>query len=59
MQQNLERSGVGSHDNELANTAVERLGGLVGTLLQLAVVRGLLDKVKNLLGEGSIGEGKS
>ena len=31
-----------------------RLGGLVGSLLQLAVVAGLLDAVQNLLDEGLV-----
>lgn len=35
------------------------LGSLVGSLLQLLVVRGLLNQVEDLVGEGSIGEGES
>lgn len=49
---------VGSHDDKLADTAVERLGGLVGALLQLLVVRSLLDEVEDLVGERSISQGE-
>lgn len=31
MEDNLDRLDVGGHDDELANTSVEGLGGLVGT----------------------------
>lgn len=59
MEENLEGSGVGSHNDELGDTTVEGLGGLVGTLLELAVVGGLLDEVEDGLGEGRVGEGES
>jgi hypothetical protein len=57
VQNDGERGGVGSQDDELGGTAVEGLGGLVGTLLDLAVVATLLDKVEKRLGEGLIGDG--
>lgn len=57
MQQNRERRGVRSEDDNLTDAAVEGLGRFVGALLQLAVVRGLLDEVQNLLREGCVGDG--
>lgn len=48
--------GVGGEDDNLGDTTVKSLGRLVGTLLQLAVVGGLLDDVEDLLGEGRIGD---
>lgn len=36
MEQDSERGGVGGQDDDLGDTTVESLGGLVGTLLQLA-----------------------
>jgi hypothetical protein len=50
-------AGVGGQDDDLGDTAVEGLGGLVGALLQLAVVGGLLDEVEDLLGESLVGLG--
>ena len=38
MQQNLKGLGVRGHDDELGDAAVEGLGRLVGTLLQLLVI---------------------
>lgn len=49
-------SGVGSEDDDLGDSAVEGLGGLVGALLQLAVVGCLLDDIEDLLGKGRIGD---
>ena len=57
VQQNGQRSGIGSEDDNLGNTTVEGLGGFVGTLLQLAVVGGLLDQVEDVLGQGGVGDG--
>lgn len=54
---NSEGAGISGHDDKLGGTAVERLGALVGTLLQLTVVSGLLHKVEEALGEGLIGDG--
>lgn len=48
VEDNLDGLDVGGHDDELGDTTVERLGGLVGTLLELLVVRGLLDDVEDL-----------
>ena len=56
MLDNRKGLGVGGKDDELGDSAVEGLGGLVGTLLQLAVVGGLLDDVEDLLGEGGVGD---
>lgn len=49
MQQDRKRCGVGSEDDNLSGATVERLGGLVGTLLELAVVAGRLDDVQDFL----------
>lgn len=57
VKENSQRAGVGGQDDDLGDTAVEGLGGLVGALLQLAVVGGLLDEVENLLGESLVGLG--
>ena len=57
MEKDGQRSGVGGEDDNLRDTSVEGLGGLVGTLLELAVVAGLLHKVEDLLGEGLVGDG--
>lgn len=57
MQQDGQRLSVGSEDDNLGDTTVEGLGGLVGTLLELAVVRSLLDEVEELLGQSSVGQG--
>lgn len=59
MQQNLERLRVGGEDDELASAAIQRLGRLVGALLQLAVVRGLLDQVQDRLRQRGVGERES
>ena len=59
MKKDLEGLGVGSHDDELADATVEGLGGLIGTLAELLVVARLLDEVKDLLAELSLGEGVS
>ncbi len=56
MEEDGQWSGVGSEDDDLGDTAVEGLGGLVGTLLQLAVVGSLLDDVEDLLGEVGVGD---
>lgn len=49
VEQNSQRSGVGSKNDNLSGTTVQGLGGLVGTLLELAVVAGRLDQVQNFL----------
>jgi hypothetical protein len=58
VKKNLEGLGVGGQNDELGDTTVEGLGGLVGSLLQLTVVGSLLDDVEDLLGEGGIREGE-
>ena len=57
VQEDGEGRGVGGEDDDLGDAAVERLGGLVGTLLQLLVVRCLLDDVEDLLAESCVGRG--
>ena len=57
MEEDGQRGGVGGEDDNFRDTSVEGLGGLVGTLLELAVVAGLLHKVEDLLGEGLVGDG--
>lgn len=47
MEQNLERLGVGGHDNELGDASVERLGSFVGTLSELLVVSRLLHQIQD------------
>jgi hypothetical protein len=56
VQENLKRLGIGSHDNEFRSSSVESLGGFVGSLFELLVVRSLLDQVKNLVGQVGIGK---
>jgi hypothetical protein len=51
------RGSVSCEHDELGDTAVEGLGRLVGTLLQLPVVGSLLDEVENLLAESGVGLG--
>lgn len=57
MEENGQWGGVGGEDEDLRDTTVEGLGGLVGSLLQLAVVRSLLDQIQDGLGKGSVGDG--
>jgi len=57
VQQNLQRLRVGRHDHELRNAAVQRLGGLVGALLQLLVIRCLLHDVRDRVGQLRVCEG--
>lgn len=59
MEDDLDGRGVGSHDDELGDTTVQGLGGLVGTLLELAKMGGLLGDVEDLLGQVSISQGES
>lgn len=56
VQQDLDWLGVSSHDDELRDTSVQSLGGLVGTLLQLSQVLRLLDDIQDLLGQGRVGQ---
>ena len=57
MEQDLEWLRIGCHNDKLGNTTVERLGDLVGTLLQLLVVGCLLDQIHDRVGESGIGKG--
>ena len=56
VQQDLDGLGVSGHDDELGDTSVQGLGGLISTLLQLSQVLGLLDHVKDLLGQAGVGQ---
>lgn len=56
MKQNLNRLGIRSHDDDLADTTVQRLGGLVGSFLGLLVVGRLLDEIEE--GDRKIGIGQ-
>ena len=56
MEQNFNGLGVRGHHDELGDTTVQGFGGFVGTLAQLLVVRGLLDQVQDLGGEGWVGQ---
>lgn len=56
MEQNLERLGVGGHDNELGDASVQRLGGFVGTFSELLVVSRLLHQIQDRLGQVRIGQ---
>lgn len=49
VEKDSERGSVGREDDHFADTTVQGLGGLVGTLLQLTVVTGLLNDIKNFL----------
>jgi hypothetical protein len=57
VEKDSKRGGVGGEDDQLADTTVEGLGGLVGTLLQLPVVGRLLNEIKNLLRQSLVGLG--
>lgn len=46
---------VSGEDDDLRHSAVEGLGGLIGALLQLSVMRGLLHDVEDFLRESRIG----
>ena len=51
MEKDRKRGGIGRENDDLGDTSIQGFRCLVGTLLQLAIVRGLLDDVKNFLGE--------
>lgn len=42
VKKNCQRRGISGEDDELGDTTVEGLGGLVGALLELVVVAGLV-----------------
>merc|ERR1740120_10321 len=52
VKQDLQWLGVSSEDDELCRAAVQRLRGLVGSFLQLLIVRRLLHKVED--GHGKV-----
>jgi hypothetical protein len=56
MEENLNGLRISSHDDELGNTTVQGLGGLVGALLELLVVGGLLDQVEDRDGQCRVGQ---
>ena len=47
VKKDLQRLSISSHDDQVRDTTVKSLGGLVGTLLQLFVVGSLLNEVQN------------
>lgn len=57
VQQNSQRAGISSEDDDLRCSAVQCFRGLVRTFLQLLVVRSLLDDIEDVLGEGFVGDG--
>ena len=57
MEKNLQRLAVSCQDDELRLASVEGLGGLVGSLPQLLVVGGLLDKIENLGSQSLVSQG--
>eukprot|EP00537_Pseudo-nitzschia_pungens_P011199 CAMPEP_0172392148 /NCGR_PEP_ID=MMETSP1061-20121228/8364_1 /TAXON_ID=37318 /ORGANISM="Pseudo-nitzschia pungens, Strain cf. pungens" /LENGTH=160 /DNA_ID=CAMNT_0013122933 /DNA_START=432 /DNA_END=914 /DNA_ORIENTATION=+ len=59
VKQDFDGLGVGGHDDELGNPTIESLGGFVGSLLGLLVVRGLLDEIQEGDGQVGIGKGES
>ena len=56
VEEDLQRLGVGGHDDELGDAAVEGLGGLIGALTQLVVVGGLLHEVEDFRGQALVGQ---
>lgn len=55
MEENGQRSCVGSENNYFTDTTVKSLGGLVGALFQLTVMLSLLDEVEDLLRQSAVG----
>merc|ERR1719382_1524332 len=54
VEQDLQGLRVSRHDDKLRLSSVESLGGLIGSLPQLFVVGGLLDKLQYLGGQGLV-----
>lgn len=50
MEKDSQRGSIGCENDDFRGSTVKRLGGFVSTLLQLAVVGGLLDEVEEGLG---------
>jgi hypothetical protein len=59
MKKDFKRVSVSSHDDKIRDTTVKSLGGLVGTLLELLVVGGLLNKVEDCDSQIRISQGVS
>lgn len=59
VEEDLQGLGIGRHNNQIGDTSVQGLGGLVGTLLQLLVVGSLLHQVQDGHGELGVGKGVS
>lgn len=57
VQQNSQRGGISSEDDDLRCSAVEGFCRFVSALLQLLVVGSLLDDIEDILGEGFVGDG--
>lgn len=57
MKENFQGLSVGGHDDQVSDASVEGLGGFVGALLQLFVVRSLLNQVKNSDSQLGVSEG--
>jgi hypothetical protein len=58
VKKDLDRFSVRRHDDHLADTAIQRLGGFVGSLFDLLVVGCLLDKIQQGNRQIGIGKGK-
>ena len=56
MEDDLEGLSVGGEDNEIGDTSVEGLGGLVGTLLEELEVLGLVHDIEDSLLHGVVGK---
>lgn len=56
MQQDFDWLGIGGHDDELGDAAVECFGGFVGTLTELLVMAGLLDQIEDGVCQGGVGK---
>lgn len=56
MEKDLNGLGVAGQDNDVGQTTVQGLGGLVGALAQLVVVQGLLQQVHDFGRQLGIGQ---
>ncbi len=57
MKNDLDRVGVGSHNNELSFSTIQCFCGLISSFLQLFVRGSLLEKLDNLCRELRAGQG--
>ena len=55
MEYDFEWLGISGKKNQISQSSVEGLGGLVGSLLELLVVRSLVTEVVEFLGELWVG----